>query len=513
MRRRYWVIAGIAGIFLAVVISVASIVPFSSEVARDKVVAVLATRFDADVELQTLRLRVLPTLHAEGDGLVIRHKGRRDVPPLITVQHFWADASVVSLYRRHLSTVKLQGLDIEIPPDHKRDRREGVATSGDVGREAVRVFVIDELRSVDGKLTILPSDAGKDPRVWGIHRLRMKTVSFDRAMPFDATLTNAVPPGDIDVSGSFGPWHDSEPGDTPIDGRFTFARADLSVFKGISGILSARGTFGGSLDEIDVRGQTETPEFTVVEAGHPIALHTRYHAIVDGTNGNTRLQEVDAAFNNTEIIAKGSVEKTPGQHGRTVSLDVTLDKARLEDVLLLAVDAAKPPMTGALKLHTLMVIPPDDVDVVQKLELRGRFTIDDTRFTSSEVQNKIDELSRRSSGRPEAASMTRVPSNFAGTFTLARGTLTIPGVAFNTPGSIIRLSGKYRLKPETLDFAGTLLMDAKVSQTTTGWKSLLLKIVDPLFKRPGGGSAIPIRISGRRSDPSIGLDKSRIFGK
>src|ERR1051326_7473609 len=106
MRRRYWVIAGIAGIFLAVVISVASIVPFSSEVARDKVVAVLATRFDADVELQTLRLRVLPTLHAEGDGLVIRHKGRRDVPPLITVQHFWADASVVSLYRRHLSTVK-----------------------------------------------------------------------------------------------------------------------------------------------------------------------------------------------------------------------------------------------------------------------------------------------------------------------------------------------------------------------------------------------------------------------
>jgi hypothetical protein len=33
------------------------------------------------------------------------------------------------------------------------------------------------------------------------------------------------------------------PGRTPLKGKFTFGRADLSVFKGISGILSAHGTF------------------------------------------------------------------------------------------------------------------------------------------------------------------------------------------------------------------------------------------------------------------------------
>ncbi len=104
-------------------------------------------------------------------------------------------------------------------------------------------------------------------------------------------------------------------------------------------------------------------------------------------------------------------------------------------------------------------------------------------------------------------------SNFAGTFTLAHGTLAIPEVAFDAPGSIIRLSGKYRLQPEILDFSGTLFMDAKVSQTTTGFKSLLLKVVDPFFKRPGGGSAIPIKITGPRSDPSIGLDRHRIIGR
>ena len=517
MKRRFWVILAVIGaVAFGLAVAVASIVPFSSDAARDRLVAALAQKFDADVELTSLKLRVLPTLHAEGDGLLIRHKGRQDLPPLITVEHFAADASVFSLYRHHLSTVRLDGLDIEIPPGHKRARSidlGGVATTGSARSPVVRTFVIDELLSVDARLAIIPGERNRDPRVWVIHRLRMETVAFDRAMPFKATLTNAVPPGDIGVSGTFGPWNHDEPGDTPLDGRFVFEHADLGVFKGISGILSARGTFGGSLDEIDVKGQTETPAFTIAEAGHPVDLHAQYHAVVDGTNGNTRLERVDASFNNTEFVASGSVVGKHGQPGRTVSLDVAMDRARLEDVLLLAVNAARPPMTGALRLHTAFVIPPGDVDVVQKLELTGRFTIADTRFSSPEVQKKIDELSRRSSGKPDARAAQHVQSDFAGTFALAGGTLSIPQVVFNTPGSIVRLSGRYRLRQQTLDFSGVLLMDAKVSETTTGWKSLLLKFIDPLFKRPGGGSQIPIRITGRRTAPDIGIDRSRIFGR
>jgi hypothetical protein len=52
-----------------------------------------------------------------------------------------------------------------------------------------------------------------------------------------------------------------------------------------------------------------------------------------------------------------------------------------------------------------------------------------------------------------------------------------------------------------------------VSDTTTGIKHLLLKLADPLFKRDGGGSAIPIKVTGRRSDPSFGLDKGRLFSR
>ena len=65
----------------------------------------------------------------------------------------------------------------------------------------------------------------------------------------------------------------------------------------------------------------------------------------------------------------------------------------------------------------------------------------------------------------------------------------------------------------TLSGNRLLLLDAKVSETTTGVKSLLLKVVDPLFKKDGGGSAIPIKIEGTRHDPKFGLDVRRIFKK
>jgi hypothetical protein len=53
-------------------------------------------------------------------------------------------------------------------------------------------------------------------------------------------------------------------------------------------------------------------------------------------------------------------------------------------------------------------------------------------------------------------------------------------------------------------------MDAKISQTMTGFKSLLLKMADPLFRR-NGKTQIPLKISGTRNDPQFGLDVKRVF--
>src|SRR4249920_949033 len=115
------IVAAIAVVAVVAIVVVSSRVSISSETARARMIAVLESQLDGEVELDDLQLKVLPRLRAEGRGLRIHHKGRRDVPPLISVEHFSAEGSFISLYRRHISHLRVDGLDIEIPPDRNRD--------------------------------------------------------------------------------------------------------------------------------------------------------------------------------------------------------------------------------------------------------------------------------------------------------------------------------------------------------------------------------------------------------
>lgn len=503
----------VAAILVVAAIGFVSAVPLTSARAREAVIAELSDRLDSTVDLETFEIRVLPRLRAEGSGLAIHHKGRRDVPPLITIRKFVVTGGVVGLLRGHAGHMTVEGLEIVVPPrpekareaeNEKSDRRSGQS-------DPPPPFVIDELVSNDATFALLPRDSHRPPKVWRIHQLRMQSVG-DRSMPFEALLTNAVPPGEIATKGNFGPWDREDPDRTPLDGSFLFERANLEVFKGIAGILSSRGTFGGELGRIDVDGQTETPDFTVKISDQPVPLFTRYKATVDGTNGDTILNQIDGSFLNTSLSAKGRVAGTPGVKGRTVTLDVTIDKGRIEDVLRLAVKTARP-MVGELAMQTKLIIPPGDRDVIEKLQLDGRFELADARFTNTNVSRKITELSQRGRGQTAGEASERVPSDFAGTFKLANRRLTIPAVSFDVPGAAVRLAGHYDLAQEDMDFRGTLFTDVKVSQTTGGIKGLLLKMIDPLFRREGGGSAIPIKVTGSPTDPSFGLDAGRVLSR
>jgi hypothetical protein len=167
-------------------------------------------------------------------------------------------------------------------------------------------------------------------------------------------------------------------------------------------------------------------------------------------------------------------------------------------------------MTGGLTLTTKLEIPPGDQDVADKLKLDGAFNIVDGRFSNADVQRKINELSHRARARKADAPRRQVGSDFSGRFLLENGRLELRKLTFDVPGAIVELNGRYNLKSEMLNFAGTLFMDAKVSQTVSGWKSLLLKVVDPLFRK-NGRTVVPIKISGRRSQPEFGLDAKRVF--
>jgi hypothetical protein len=531
VRRWIWSAIALGATLIIAAVLFVSAVPLRSETLKKRILETLAQRLDADVSLDDVSLRVFPRLHAVGYGLIIRQHGRENVPPLIAIKEFTVDADVLGVWRKHVAHVQLKGLDISIPPDRDdddddKDRQDHRLHAPGPGAEknqrsipkqhragsVAGGVVIDTLESTDARLIIVPRKPGKTPKTWAIHTLTMHKVSAEQAMPYAATLTNGVPPGEIVTSGTFGPWNRDEPGDTPLGGTFTFAKADLSVFKGIRGTLSAKGSFEGSLGYIEVNGQTETPDFVIEVGGHPFALHATYHTIVDGTNGDTRLERIDAQFLKSSLTAKGAVlDGPPGQKGRTVSLDIAMNKARIEDVMTMAVNTKRPPMSGGLQLTSKFLLPPGETDVAERLRLNGRFTLTQANFTNAEVQSKIVELSHRGRGRKAEESKEQVASDFRGRFVLGNGRLALDDLMFAVPGAQVKLAGNYDLKPETLAFKGNLLMDAKVSQTVSGIKSLLLKIADPLFSRPGGGSSIPIKIEGTRNDPKFGLDMSRVF--
>jgi hypothetical protein len=79
-------------------------------------------------------------------------------------------------------------------------------------------------------------------------------------------------------------------------------------------------------------------------------------------------------------------------------------------------------------------------------------------------------------------------------------------ITFHVPGAGVQLDGFYNMKSGDMDFRGHLLLDDKLSQTTTGATSVFLRVVDPFFKRKGGGSSIPIKVTGNYAHPSFGID-------
>src|SRR5437879_5080864 len=81
---------------------------------------------------------------------------------------------------------------------------------------------------------------------------------------FTATLVNPKPVGAIQSDGLFGPWQADDPRSTPVRGKYSFSRADLSTIRGIGGILSSTGEYDGTLGNIVVDGKTETTDFRLL---------------------------------------------------------------------------------------------------------------------------------------------------------------------------------------------------------------------------------------------------------
>ena len=474
---------------------------------HDWVTSKLGTSLESEIELGDVGLTWFPLrLHAK--NLTVRHHGRTDIPPLLVVSSFTVDLKPTDLWSSTVDRVSVDGLEVSIPPkDPETGKRPFPSASGDSSKadSESKGLVIRRLLATNTRFSVVPRESNKNPKVWDVHELDMKNLRSGEPATFTAALINPIPYGKIEASGEFGPWQSGEPGTTSLKGEYTFD-ADLGTIDGLGGTLAAIGQMSGTIEQISTRGQTKTPDFRLTELdGTSLPLQTAYDAVVDGTKGDVELKHVDVTLGKSRFDARGVVEGTKGVKGKRVVVNVKSSSANLGELLRL-VSKGRPAADGTLLIDAAMDLPQGKEKVLRRLMLEGSVHAERVRFTNDSVQDKIDELSRKAQGRPTDESIDDVASQMATKFALRDGVFTYQGLSFNVRGASVKLDGTHSLRAKTIDLSGVVLLDATVSQTQTGFRSLLLKPFDPLFKKNGAGTRLVITVAGTQDQPKIGLD-------
>ena len=539
-RRRWAAVLGslLAALCLGFVLAAEYLLHHAEPILRKRITETLAARFNAPVTLDALHLSLLRGIEVEGDNLKIGYSENiapfgHTAVPMIAVAHFRFRTGLRALVGDtlahrplHIANVRIEGLDLHIPPRNRNDRQPANRTH----EPENDIVLVDQLECRDVRLfleraTPGSENAGKPPLQFNIPTLTLQHVGKHQAMLYDARLINPKPAGAIHVTGHFGPWANQtsdeqpasasyQPSDTPIDGDYTFDHADLATIKGLGGTLDSTGHFTGTLNRLLVDGNTDTPNFSLSVANHPTPLHTDFHAIVDGTNGDTYLQPVHAHLGDP---LAGSAFTTSGKivrvqdRGHDIQLDVEVPHGHIQDFLRLAVKTSPPLLNGTLALHARMHIPTGDAPVPQRLSLVGTFNITAVQFSNPRWQHQVENLSARATGHPEQANLAlfghqpTTSSQLSANVTLDSGILSVSDLRYSVPGVLALMNGVYSTDGRLFEFKGHVRTDATASQMVGGWKGLLLSPFDQYLQKNGAGVELPVEISGTQGDLHFGL--------
>lgn len=474
---------------------------------QQQAIMYLQGRFGTGVEVRDLHVSVafLSPWHPRTARLRVWGEGLK-IGSLVTAGKFRMDTELSAIWEqpRRIRDIRLEALELNIRP-----RLRPIEAKKMAGASAPAAVIVQKMEAKSALVRIFPADPAKLPREYDVHELVLTGAVPGQGFQYRAVLTNPKPLGTVQASGSFGPWRKTDPGETPISGAYIFTNADLSAFRTIAGILDSTGRFDGVLRRIEVHGETRTPQFRLA-GGNALPLTTRFDSIVDGTSGDTFLQPVLAKLGGTEIVARGRIVRPRGPKARSIVLDVSVDKGRIEDLVRLVVKASQPFLRGSIDLRTkVQILPIAGHGMTERLVLDGNFSMNESQFSGGSVQQKIDMLSRRAQGQPKNEEITDVFSSLRGGFVMEGGELRFSDMVFQVPGAAIHLHGTYGIYSEQIDLHGVARLQAKASQTMTGWKRIALKPVDPLLSKAGAGTLLPIQVTGNRAEPHFGLDRRK----
>ncbi len=426
--------------------------------------------------------------------------------PLVTVQKLIVQANYYDLFLRpgYISRVVVDGLHVQVSPRGPSRSGENASTLQASSRRRTTVGEIDS----SGALLEI-GRRGADPLKFEIHDVKLTSVGAGKIMSYTVSLQNPVPPGEVQSTGRLGPWN-NDLGQIPLSGTYKFDQANLGAFAGLAGTLSSTGKFEGMLGDIRVAGDTDIPDFVVRGERHPSRLKTRFELKVNGLNGDVRLTRVNALLQSTPIQVQGRIAGKDGSPGKITTLDLSADRGQVQDILRPFVEAPKPPpMSGPVSFRAHVTFPSEFHPFFKRIFLTGEFTIDHGHFSGKDTQESVDRLSAHSRGMKDANANTNtetVGAELTGHVVLSEGVAKFSNVTMSVPGALAQMNGTFNVINEKIDFHGTLKTDVKLSETTHGIKALLLKPLDPLFKRKPAGASIPVEMTGTYSQPHFGME-------
>jgi hypothetical protein len=470
---------------------------------RDALVRQVESRTGARLDIGTFQVKWFPPGFAAERVRLSDRDG-----DVLKIDAIALQGSYVGLLRspKTLTRIHALGLRLLIPSQKMKGNRETLSLFGAGGSHPA--LAAGEIRLDNAALDLLPATPDRPPLEFVVHTLVLTNVGLDKPVAFDLSLHNPRPPGEIRSHGEFGPLDMTDPGRARVSGAFTFTHADLTVPRGIAGLLNASGNFHGQLSRLDCSGTADVPDFQVSGSSNSVHISARFDTAVDALTGSAVLNSIVAHFRNTTVSAVGNVASGSGGTGKTVTLETAVREGRVEDLLLLFTRRTAPAMRGPISLKAKFAIPPGPPDFLTRLKIDGEFAIKRGHFTNPKTQTSIDRLSASAEGeskREQREYPTLAAADIRASVTDRNGVARLSNIVFEAPGVRGRLAGTFALEEKKVALSGILQTRGNLSDTTSGVKALMLKVMGPLWPKNASVRSIPFGISGKASHPVFRL--------
>jgi AsmA-like C-terminal region len=470
--------------------------------AEAQVLPGIQDTFKSTVTVKTYRRFYFPHPGCEMEMVKLRSPSEvAGHPPLATAQKVRITGRYSDLLYRpyHVAEIEVDGLHVRTP-SQTETKKWNEGTQGANSKVSVGTVI------TNGAVLEVEKPGTEETLKFEIHKLEVDSVAAGRPIRYAVSMYIPEPPGELESTGTFGPWHDDAIGKIPLSGNVKLNGARLDKYSGLGGTIHSEGRFGGTLEQVEVTGEASAPDFELKSAGHKVELRTQFDVLVNAIKGEAQLKGVVASVGKTIAHARGAVTEDPKQDQREAEVDFSITNGRAEDLLWVFSSASQPAMFGPAIFSGHVRIRKFGDGFLDALQGNGKFEVKNGHFQSA-TQAKINQFSARASGKkikagdetPEAA-----VENLSGDVKVAGGVARMSMVYFQIPGARARVEGTYKLDSSVVDLHGNLWTNASLSDNTTGIKELLLEPLDPIFRRKHAGAMLEVSMTGDIHDPSIG---------